>query len=151
MKPGAIEFTVMPERPGSNAVCRVKPIWPALALAYAWIPVRLTLRPAPDEMLTMRPWRRAFMPGATARVHRKVLVRLASTTARQSASEISSSGRPTWPTTPPALLTRMSTFPTAATNSSTCAASVTSTVSRSQPWTVAPCSPSAAAIAAPMP
>ena len=51
------------------------------------------------------------MPGTTARVQRKVLVRLASTTARQSSSETSSSGRPTWPTTPPALLTRTSTAP----------------------------------------
>src|SRR4051812_18598343 len=91
------------------------------------------------------------MPGAAARVHRNVLVRFASTTARQSASETSSSGRPTCPTTPPALLTRMSTLPIDATKSPTWRSSVTSTVSRSQPCTVAPCSVSAAAIALPMP
>src|SRR5690348_12763694 len=91
------------------------------------------------------------MPGATARVQRNVLVRFASTIARQSSSGTSSSGRPTWPTTPPALLTRMSTRPTDATKPSTCAASVTSTVSRSTPRTVAPCSSSAAAMPAPMP
>ena len=41
MNPGATEFTRMPWRPSSRAVCRVKPISPALALAYAWMPVRL--------------------------------------------------------------------------------------------------------------
>src|SRR3954452_12638942 len=150
-KPGAMQLTVMPNGPSSCAVWRVKPIWPALALAYAWIPVRLTLRPAPDEMFTMRPYRRSFIPGATARVQRNVDFRFASTTACQSASETSSSGRPTWPTTPPALLTRMSTLPIDATKSATWRSAVASTVSRAQPCTVAPCSVSAAAIALPMP
>ena len=54
-KPGATQLAVMPHGPSSCAVCRVKPICPALALAYAWIPVRLTVRPAPEEMLTIRP------------------------------------------------------------------------------------------------
>ena len=54
-KPGAMLLTVIPNGPSSCAVWRVKPIWPAFALAYAWMPVRLTLRPAPEEMLTMRP------------------------------------------------------------------------------------------------
>ena len=53
--PGAMLFTVIPKGPSSCAVWRVKPICPAFALAYAWMPVRLTLRPAPDEMLTIRP------------------------------------------------------------------------------------------------
>src|SRR4051794_16798065 len=35
------------EGPSSCAVWRVKPSWPALALAYAWMPVKDTLRPAP--------------------------------------------------------------------------------------------------------
>src|SRR4051794_4464971 len=141
----------MPKRPSSCAVWRVNPIWPAFALAYAWIPVRLTLRPAPDEMFTMRPYPRAFIPGTTARVQRKVDLRFASTTACQSSSATSSSGRPTWPTTPPALFTRMSTRPTEATNASTAARSVTSTVSLSQPWTAAAHSASERAIPAPIP
>src|SRR5512146_1005286 len=102
-------------------------------------------------MLTIRPYRRSFMPGATARVQTNVLVRFASTTACQSASETSSSGRPTWPTTPPALLTRMSTRPIPATRSATCPESLTSTVSRSCPCTTAPCASSAAAMPAPIP
>ena len=87
-----MQLTVMPNGPSSCAICRVNPIWPALALAYAWIPVRLTVRPAPEEMLTIRPQPRSFMPGTTARVHRNVLVRFASTTACQSWSVTSSSG-----------------------------------------------------------
>ena len=67
------------------------------------------MRPAPEEMFTIRPQRRSFIAGTTARVHRNVLVRFASTTCRQSWSVTSSSGRPTCPQTPPALLTRMST------------------------------------------
>ena len=80
------------------------------------MPVLLTVSAAAEEMLMIRPRRRCFMPGTTARVHRNALVRLASTTACQSCSETSSSGWPTWPTTPPALLTRMSTSPAAAKN-----------------------------------
>src|SRR5712692_3533855 len=91
------------------------------------------------------------MPGTTARVQTNVLVRFASTTACQSSSETSSSGRPTCPTTPPALLTRMSTGPIRPRSAATCALSVTSTVSLSTPWTVAPCRSSARAIAEPIP
>ena len=61
--PARSQFTVIPKRPSSCAVCRVKPICPAFALAYAWIPVRLTLRPAPEEMLTMRPYARRLHAG----------------------------------------------------------------------------------------
>ena len=61
-KPGAMLLTVMPHGPSSCASCRVRPICAALADAYAWMPVRLTPRPAPLEMLTMRPKRAAFMP-----------------------------------------------------------------------------------------
>src|SRR3954447_15826661 len=91
------------------------------------------------------------MPGATARVQTNVLVRFASTTARQSASETSSSGRPTWPTTPPAQLTSTSTRARRASRSSTAAESDTSHSSRSTPWTVMPSPRSAATMAAPMP
>src|SRR6202012_5131912 len=72
-----MQFTGMPYWPSSWAICRVKPIWPAFALAYAWMPVRLTLRPAPEEMLTIRPPPAAFMPPTTARVHRNVAARRA--------------------------------------------------------------------------
>ena len=75
------------------------------------MPVRLTPIPAPDEMLTMRPHCRAFMPGAVACAIRKAPVRLTSKIACQSLSPMVSSGRPVWPSTPPALLTRMSTRP----------------------------------------
>ena len=51
------------------------------------------------------------MPGATACVMKNAPERLTSKIACQSPCEISSSGRPTWPRTPPALLTRMSTAP----------------------------------------
>src|ERR1700683_4565423 len=83
------------------------------------MPVRLTPRPAPEEMLTIRPQWRSFIEGTTARVHRNALYRLACTTASQSSSENSSIGRPTWPTTPPAVLTRMSTPPTESKNALT--------------------------------
>src|SRR4051812_47280632 len=115
------------------------------------MPVSETLRPAPDEMFTIRPQRRSFMPGATARVHTNVLVRLASTTARQSASDTSSSGRPTCPATPPAQLTRTSTRPSSDTSAATAAESLTSHASRSTPCTVRPSAASAETIAAPIP
>src|SRR2546425_9044120 len=91
------------------------------------------------------------MPGTTARVHTKVLFSFGPTTPRQSSSEPSSSGRPTCPTTPPALLTRMSTGPIRSMSDATWSRSVTSTSSLSTPCTVAPCWASAAAIAEPMP
>src|SRR5438128_2157354 len=91
------------------------------------------------------------MQETTARVQTNVLVRFASTTACQSSSETSSSGRPTCPTTPPALLTRISTEPIRSRSAATCAPSVTSTVSLSTPCTVAPCRSSADAIAEPIP
>ena len=56
------------------------------------MPVRLTLRPAPEEMLTIRPQPVAFIPATTARVQRNADVRLASTTARQSSIDSVSSG-----------------------------------------------------------
>src|SRR6185437_6910674 len=65
-KPGAMLLTVIPHGPSSWASWRVSPICAAFADAYAWIPVRLTPRPAPLEMLTIRPERAAFIPGATA-------------------------------------------------------------------------------------
>ena len=71
-----------------------------------------------------------------------------------SSSETSSIGGGSGPTTPPALLTRMSTPPTEAKNAVDLAGSLTSTVGRRvlvEPVTVAPSSRSAAAIAAPMP
>src|SRR6516225_7823718 len=64
MNPGAMQLTVMPNGPSSFAICRVNPITPALALVYAWIPVLLTVRPAADEMLTIRPQRRSVLVGA---------------------------------------------------------------------------------------
>jgi len=57
-------FTVMPHGPSSWASCRVSPICAALADAYAWMPVRLMPRPAPLEMLTIRPPARALHGGA---------------------------------------------------------------------------------------
>src|SRR5438552_384347 len=83
-----MQFTVMPKRPSSCAICRVNPICPALALVYAWMPVRVTLRPAPDEMFTIRPHPADFIAGTTARVQRNVVVRLASKIAFQSSSLI---------------------------------------------------------------
>src|SRR2546425_4288352 len=115
------------------------------------MPVRLTLRPAPDEMFTIQPARAFFIAGMTARVQRNALVRFASTIARQSSSLTSSSGRPTWPQTPPALLTSTSMRPTRSTSRATWRGSARSAVSRSTRWTVAPSSSSPAAIAAPIP
>jgi hypothetical protein len=63
-----------------------------LALAYAWMPVRLYERPAPDEMFTMLPRRRAFIAGAAARVKWKAPSRLTAKIARQASSETSSTG-----------------------------------------------------------
>ena len=45
-----MQFTVMPVGPELHAVWRVKPMRPAFEAVYAWMPVRLTLRPAPEEM-----------------------------------------------------------------------------------------------------
>src|SRR5512132_1073704 len=115
------------------------------------MPVRLTLRPAPDEMFTIDPACAAFIAGITARVQRNALVRLASTIARHSSSLTSSSGLPTCPTTPPAQLTRMSMRPRRAISFATCAGSVRSAVSRSTRWTVAPSSSRPFAIAVPIP
>src|SRR2546426_12431914 len=115
------------------------------------MPVRLTLRPAPDEIFTIEPARAAFIEGMTARVQRNALVRFASTIARQSSSVTWSSGLPTWPTTPPALLTRMSMRPSRAISLATWAGSVRSAVSRSTRWTVAPSSSNPFAIAVPIP
>src|SRR5207253_4382328 len=78
-------------------------------------------------------------------------VRLASKIAFQSASLISSRGRPIWPTTPPAQFTRTSTRPMRATSASTCRASARSAVSRSTRCTFAPSSSSPLAIAVPIP
>src|SRR5205823_2030802 len=69
----------------------------------------------------------------------------------QSASLISSIGRPTWPTTPPAQLTRTSTRPMPSTRAVTCRGSARSAVSRSTRWTFAPSSASPSAMAVPMP
>src|SRR5438477_1636322 len=146
-----MQFTVMPNGPSSCAICRVNPICAALALAYAWIPVRLTLRPAPDEMFTIDPARAAFIPGMTARVQRNALVRFASTIARHSSSLTSSRGLPTWPTTPPALLTSTSMRPSRLIRLATCLGSERSAVSRSTRWTFAPSSSSPFAIAVPIP
>src|SRR5512143_142127 len=82
-------------------------------------------------MFTMRPPRAAFIAGATACEKRNAPVTLTSKIFCQSASETSSSGWPTWPSTPPALFTRMSTRPVAAnasaTNASAALLSLTST------------------------
>src|SRR5262245_19686863 len=150
-KPGAMQFTVIPEGPSSCAICLVKPICAAFALVYAWMPVLLTVSAAADEIVIIRPQRRSFIPGTTARVQRNAVVRFASITSRQSWSDTSSSGLPTSPQTPPALLTRMSTGPRPAKNSLTAAALVRSAVSLSTPCTTAPLSVSAAAMPAPMP
>src|ERR1700683_2219609 len=115
------------------------------------MPVLLTVRPAAEEIVMIRPQPRFFMPGITARLHRNAVVRLASTTSPQFWSVTSSIGWPTCPATPPALLTRMSTSPTAAKNSRTATGSLKSALSLSTPCTVAPSSLSAAAIAVPMP
>ena len=58
------------------------------------MPVRDTLRPAPEEMFTIRPQPDRLLPGGEGRVHTKVLSRFASHVARQSASDTSSSGSP---------------------------------------------------------
>ena len=81
-----------PAGPSSWAICRVNPIMPAFALAYAWIPVLLTVSPAAEAMLTMRPSRAPSCPATTARVQWKAVVRFALTTACQSSSGTSSSG-----------------------------------------------------------
>ena len=67
------------------------------------MPVRLGCSPAPELMVTIRPNPARFIPGATACASRKCACRLMSTTSCQSLSGTSSSGRMTWPRTPPAL------------------------------------------------
>src|SRR6266550_8790242 len=102
-------------------------------------------------MFTIRPARAAFIAGMTARVQRNVLVRFASTMARQSSSPISSRGRPTWPATPPALLTSTSMGPMRSISRATWPGSARSAVSRSTRCTFAPSSSSPSAIALPIP
>src|ERR1051326_4115507 len=140
------------------------------------MPVRLTPRPAPLEMFTIRPQCAAFMAGATAWLQWNAPSRFTPTIARQSASVTCSSGRPTCPATPPASFTSTSIRPRAANVSlamaCTAARSVTSSgrasseppsaaasfavaanssASTSQPTTWAPRSASASAIARPRP
>src|SRR5713226_2763782 len=95
------------------------------------MPVRLMPRPAPLEMLTMRPPPAAFMPGAAAWAKLKAPVTLTSKISCHWRSVTFSSGWPTWPQTPPALLTSTSTRPMPATKAPTASRSVTST------WAVA--------------
>src|SRR5436853_687364 len=87
----------------------------------------------------------------TARGQRNALVRFASTIERQSSSLTWSSGLPTWPTTPPALLTSTSMRPRRAIRFVTCLGSDRSAVSRSTRWTFAPSSSRPFAIAVPIP
>jgi hypothetical protein len=61
------------------------------------------------------------MLGAAACAHQKAPDRLTSKIACQSAGSIASSGRPIWPRTPPALLTRIETAPLAPAASATSA------------------------------
>ena len=102
---------MIPKGPSSWASWRVSPIWPALAEAYAWMPVRLTPSPAPLEMFTIRPYPASFMAGATAWAVQNEAFRFTATIPCQSPGDTCSSGRPTWPSTPPALFTRTSTRP----------------------------------------
>ena len=55
ISPGAMQLTLIPAGPSSRASGRVNPMTPAFAAAYACTPVRVLVRPATDETLTIAP------------------------------------------------------------------------------------------------
>ncbi len=55
MKPGASAFTVIFLGASSFAKPRVSPMTPAFDAAYAAVPLPPPLRPASDDIFTMRP------------------------------------------------------------------------------------------------
>lgn len=85
-------------------------IIPAFVAAYGIGEPGCALRAAADEMVTMLPRRRSFMPGKKPLRLEKVAVRLPSTECRQPSSSMPSSG-PGVVELPPALATRISTGP----------------------------------------
>src|SRR6187200_478635 len=121
---GATELTMTPVVASSLARALVSAITAAFDAEYA-LRFGLPSLPAIDARLTIRPQPRSTMPGTTARHRWKVPSTLTSKVRRHSSSDSSQSGR-FGPTTP-ALLTRTSTVPTAATARSTCSVSATST------------------------
>ena len=111
-KPGATEFTVIADAArvpapagGSARPARVSPRHrPGSRSGWAAAPRRRRWsRSAPQP--------RAFMPGAAACAHHIAASTFAAKIACQSSSAISSTGRPTWPRTPPAAVTRPSMRP----------------------------------------
>jgi len=135
------------------------------------MPVSEACVAAPELMLTIRPAPARFIASAAARLSAKAAPTLIAKMRSQSASGTSSTGRPSCPATPPALLTSTSTAPPVAVSmplthsvaaarsvrSSTCvvtpafAVSVSSAADRSQPKTRAPSPAKVAAIARPNP
>ncbi len=116
IQPGATELTVTPDALTSIASARVSPSIPALAALYADDPGKLTSGPVTEETLTTRPWPRATMSGSAARHTLAAVVRLRSIVACQACGESSRNGRSGSASpacTIPALLTRMSSGPSA--------------------------------------
>src|SRR5258705_1803586 len=126
-KPGATVFTVIPDGASSRAQLRVRPICALLAVAYADLPGG-GWSATSESMCTMRPYRRACIPGSTAAPSSPGLLTRKFSWARWSAQA-------TWVTPasgcgPVALRTSTSTGPKrpviAAISSATCCWSVTS-------------------------
>jgi hypothetical protein len=141
-----------------------------LAAQYAWLPLRAGRKPAPEAMLTMRPYRAFFITGAHACDNQNAPLTLASKIACQSLSLIASIGPRPRPRDPPAPLTRISSRPWAATIAATVCphasrspmsrwcgiAPLSATASRpsklmSATWTLAPALTSRVAMARPIP
>ena len=168
-EPGQMQLTRTPCGPSSCASVRVRPRIAHLAAAYGARRGNPN-RPAVDDRLTIDPepcWRKC---GAASRAHRNTLSRLTARHRCQSPKAMSSTSA-VGPATP-ALLTRMSRPPSAATacsnNAPTCASSETSQTmpdkpgcacsvlasspaSTSQMNTLAPACTNATAVARPMP
>ena len=67
-------FEAVLARDGAEGLTQAKAINPALADAYAWIPVLLMPSPAPEEMLMIRPRPASFIVIATAWAVQKAAV-----------------------------------------------------------------------------
>src|SRR5262252_10201774 len=121
---GVTQLTRTPARANSFPSDLVSAITPAFEALYATA-LGLPSLPAIDAMLTMRPYLRFTMWGATARQHRNWLVRFTRSTRSHSSNGYSTTGE----LSPaiPALLTRTSIVPSSATTFavafSTCAGS----------------------------
>ncbi len=113
--PGQMQFTVMPCRPNSTAILRVRPVTPAFEAEYAAMPAVATIASV-DAMFTTRPpWGARRRWSSVARTSRAYAVRLTDRVVAHASSKDSSSWNIDESIDTPALLTNMSMPPKAST------------------------------------